>query len=120
MKQHVKAIFLLSLMVGGMLFSFADRGIRKKSKSHVSLNIGSNNSIGFKKSLSLAFSNNNGLHYKGSLLLSEKKENQSLVSSSLMTFQKGNTIYILPVKQKIFVPEIKQGYTGMKLIIKPH
>lgn len=118
MKQHVKAIFLLSLMVGGMLFSFADRGIRKKSKSHVSLNVGSSVNNGFKKSLSLSF--NNGLKYKGSLLLSEKKENQSFVSSSLMTFQKGNTIYILPVKQKIFVPEIKQGYTGMKLIIKPH
>lgn len=39
--------------------------------------------------------------------------------SSMKLYQKGNTIYLIPNQQKIIIPEIKQGYTGMKLILKP-
>jgi hypothetical protein len=38
----------------------------------------------------------------------------------LLTYQKGNTVYIIPHKQVIAVPEMKQGYTGMKIIIRTH
>lgn len=38
--------------------------------------------------------------------------------NTFKTYQKGNTIYILPAPQKILTTEVKQGYTGMKLIIK--
>ena len=115
MKQISKSILIFGLLAGMVLVSFADRGIRKKSKNRVTLNI-PNNTL---KS-NLLFNAGNGLKYKGSLLMNEQKEKQSMISSSLLTYQKGNTIYILPYKQKILVPELKQGYTGMKLIIKPH
>ncbi len=115
MNQFKKSILIFGFLAGGMLVSFADRGIRKKSKARVMLNIPTNP---FKSNL--LFNAENGLKYKGSLLLGERKDNQSLVASSLVTYQKGNTIYILPYKQKMLVPEVKQGYTGMKLIIKPH
>ena len=39
-------------------------------------------------------------------------------NNSLITYQKGNTTYIIPYKQKVALPEIKQGYTGIKLIIR--
>jgi hypothetical protein len=58
------------------------------------------------------------LKYKGSLLTGTQKENGFLTTKSIVTYQKGSNIYILPYKQKVIIPEIKQGYTGMKLIIK--
>jgi|JI10StandDraft_1071094.scaffolds.fasta_scaffold12585_8 hypothetical protein len=114
MSQFTKSILLLGILAGNMLYSFADRGLRKKSKNRVTLNIATNNS--FKKSLS--FNLKTGLKYKGMLFTGTQRENTSLVANSLLTYQKGNTVYIVPNKQKIVVPEIKQGYTGMKLIIK--
>jgi hypothetical protein len=47
------------------------------------------------------------------------------MNNSLITYQKGNTTYIIPYKSKITVPDIQPGYTGMKIIIrkkikKPH
>lgn len=115
MKQFGKSMMLFVLLGGGVLVSFADRGIRKKSKARITLNVPTTQSV-----RSIAFTAGNGLRYKGSLLLSEQKTNQSLISSSLVTYQKGNTFYILPFKQKVLVPEVNPGYTGMKLIIKPH
>ena len=46
------------------------------------------------------------LKYKGSLLSNVKQQNKSLVSTELVTYQKGNSIYIVPYKQKIIVPEV--------------
>jgi hypothetical protein len=116
MSQITKSILLLGILAGNMLISFADRGIGKKSKTKITLNIASNNS--FKSALS--FNLKTGLKYKGSLLVNEQKDNNTLISTNLVTYQKGNTVYVVPFKQKIVVPEIKQGYTGMKLIIKTH
>ena len=62
----------------------------------------------------------NRVKYTGSLLVSQQVDGKSLLSNTLLTYQKGNTVYIIPHKQIIAVPEITQGYTGMKLIIKPH
>jgi len=95
------------------LFTFADRGISKKSKAKVALNVSTNNN--FKKALSLNLKS--GLKYKGSLITPTVTKANTF-STSLITYQKGNTTYILPYKQKMIVTEIKQGYTGMKLIIK--
>ena len=41
------------------------------------------------------------------------------MAHSVLTYQKGNMTYIIPYKQKIILSDIKQGYTGMKLIIRP-
>jgi hypothetical protein len=97
-----------------MLTSMADRGVGKNKKK-ISLNITTNNAS-FAKSLS--FNLKSGLKYRGSLLTNVESTKTSVLYNSLVTYQKGNTIYILPYKQKILVPEVKPGYTGMKLIIK--
>ena len=97
-----------------MMHSFADRGLRRKSKNKVVLNINTNNS--FKNTLS--FNLKNGLKYKGDLYIANQTVNNSISATTLSTYQKGNTIYLVPNKQKIIIPEVKQGYTGMKLIIK--
>ena len=114
MSTIAKKILLLGILTGTMLVSFADRGIGKKAKSKIVLNINTNNSI----KNSISFNLKTGLKYKGSLLSSVQQQSNSLISTEIVTYQKGNSIYIIPYKQKIIVPEIKQGYTGLKLVIK--
>lgn len=114
MSQITKSILFLGILAGSMLMSFADRGIGKKAKNKISLNIPLNTSL----KNSLSFNLKAGLTYKGSLQTSIHKINGVAISSNIVTYQKGSNVYIIPYKQKIIVPEVKQGYTGMKLIIK--
>lgn len=114
MGQITKSILLIGILAGNMLMSFADRGVGKKSKNRINLNIPVNTSL----KNSLSFNVKSGLKYKGSLLTGIQKENGLLSTNNIVTYQKGSNVYIVPYKQKIIIPEIKQGYAGMKLIIK--
>lgn len=115
MSKISKIVMLLAILNGIVLTSMADRGIGKNKKK-VSLNLASGNtSIARTLSLNLK----SGLKYRGTLLNSVVNKNNLILYNTLVTYQKGNTIYVIPYKQKLIVPEIKQGYTGMKLIIKP-
>jgi hypothetical protein len=110
-------MILVVLMFSGVGFSaLADKGIGKKNKSKVSLNINTGNSLRNSISLNLK----TGLKYTGSLLANQQIAGTSYLTNTLLTYQKGNTIYIIPHKQIIAVPEMKQGYSGIKLIIKTH
>ena len=114
MFKYAKILLLCTILGGSMFSSFADRGIGKK-KNRVTLNIST--APTFKKSL--PFNLRSGLKYSGSLTISNPRPNGgSLTSTSVVTYQKGNSVYILPYKQKVVVTEIRPGYTGMKLVIK--
>jgi hypothetical protein len=115
MTRFFKSIVIVALLSGFAGVTFADRGAGKRNKLKTLLNINTNYSL--KNSLSVNIKT--GLTYKGSLLTSDRQViGNSVISNSLMTFQKGNTTYIIPYKQKVMVPEMKQGYTGLKLIIR--
>lgn len=110
-------MILVVLMLSGIGFSaMADKGIGKKSKSKVNLNITVGSSLRNSISLNLT----SGLKYTGSLLVNQQANGSSYMSNTLLTYQKGNTVYIIPQKQIVAVPDMQQGYTGMKLIIKTH
>lgn len=109
-----KITFLSICLSSIVLLSYADRGVSKKGKTKVTLNINTNKNF----TSALSFNLRTGLKYKGSLLTSSSNKTNSIVQNSVITYQKGNTVYVIPYKQKIIVPEIRQGYTGMKLIIK--
>ncbi len=112
-------MILIIFMLGGIGFSAsADKGIGKKSKAKVTLNINTaNNSL----RNSISFNLKTGLKYTGSLIVNQQQINSTTyLTNTLLTYQKGNTVYIIPHRQIIAVPEMKQGYTGMKLIIKTH
>ena len=112
-------MILVVLMLSGIGFSaMADKGIGKKGKTTVNLNITTTGSS-LRNSISLNLKT--GLKYTGSLLVSQEQiSNNTFSTNSLLTYQKGNTVYVIPQKQVIVVPDIKQGYTGMKIIIKTH
>ena len=110
-------LLLVVVVLSGIAFSaLVDKGIGKKNKVKVTLNITTPNTLRNSISLNLK----SGLKYTGSLLVSQQVDGKSLLSNTLLTYQKGNTVYIIPHKQIIAVPEITRGYTGMKLIIKSH
>ena len=113
MSQLTKSILIIGILSGNMLMSFADRGIGRKAKNKISLNIPLNTSL--KSSISVNIKS--GLKYKGSLLTGIQKDGGTVTANNIVTYQKGSNIYIIPYKQKLIVPEVKQGYTGMKLII---
>jgi hypothetical protein len=114
MKKAAKILFLITILTSQMFVSFADRGIGKK-RAKLILNIKSPN----KFSSSLNFNLRNGMRYTGSLTTNSVTTSTNKFNT-LITYQKGNSVYILPIKQKIFVADVRQGYTGTKLIIKVH
>jgi hypothetical protein len=106
---------MTAVLSGFVGVTFADRGTGKRNKLKTLLNINTNYSL--KNSLSANIKT--GLTYKGSLLTSNRQViGTSVISNSLMTYQKGNITYIIPYKQKMVMPEMTQGYTGLKLIIR--
>jgi len=116
MRKLSKLLLMASMLFGIAVSAFADRGVAKKSKSKITLNISTPTTLRNSVSLNLK----SGLRYSGSMLLSQHTINNSMISNTLVSYQKGNTVYIIPYKQKIVMPEIKPGYTGMKLILRSH
>ncbi len=111
--------FTKKLLAVAMLFSigveaWADRGVGKKSRNKAFLNINAPSNIKY----SIAFNIKSGLSYKGSLLNTPKSVGGAIINTSVVTYQKGNTTYIVPYKNKITVAEIGQGYTVMNIIIR--
>jgi hypothetical protein len=118
MKSLLRISFLTLLLSGQMFASFADRGAGKKRGNKVVLNIKSPASF----SSSLNFNLRNGLKYTGSftspLVNTQKNYPNQFSFNTFVTYQKGNSVYIVPYKQKIFVADYHQGFAGTKLIIK--
>lgn len=115
MSKISKIVVLLAILNGIVLTTMADRGIGKtKKKLHLSSASGTTS---IAKSLALNFKS--GLKYRGTLLNTVENKKNLILYNTLVTYQKGNTIYVIPYRQKLLVPEMKQGYTGMKLILKP-
>lgn len=109
-----KILTIVLVLTCATLVSLADRGAGKKSKAKTNLNIATTSTL--KSSISLNLKS--GLSYKGSLVSSTQSGN-SLVLKNVVTYQKGNTTYILPYKSKVTpMPDMRQGYGGVKLIIR--
>ena len=116
MKKITKMMLVMALLFCIAFSTLADRGIGKKSRNKVELNISTPSTLRSSLFLNLR----SGLRYTGSLLSKQVTYTTSFFNTTLITFEKGNTVYIIPYKQVIAVPEIRSGYTGMKLIIRPH
>jgi hypothetical protein len=117
MKKTLRILFLTTFLMGQLMSSYADRGAGKK-RSKVVLNIKMPTT--FAKSLN--FNLKNGMRYTGSFLSPLAANTTTTFSpfkfNTVITYKKGNSIYILPYKQKVFVADSRQGYAGTKLIIK--
>ncbi|MFC4262219.1 hypothetical protein ACFOWM_04990 [Ferruginibacter yonginensis] len=114
MKKITKILLFTVLFALQMNVTFADRGVGKnKNNNKVVINIKTTNN--FKSNLN--FNLRNGMSYTGSLN-TKNMVSTNTYSNTFITYQKGSSVYILPYKQKILVADVRQGYTGTKLIIK--
>jgi hypothetical protein len=116
MERFIKKAAIILTLVSATTVVFADRGTGKKSnKVRTTLNIAPTAS-----SLKSTVMSNlkNGLSYKGSFLTTKHTSNAVVASNTMLTYQKGNTTYLLPYKTKMAVADMGQGYTGVKLIIR--
>jgi hypothetical protein len=84
------------LLVGLSFAAFATLGDGKAKKKNSLLNSKPTITPG-------KFSLKSGYQYRGSQIISQKKDNNSFTRTSLVTYQKGNMTYILPVKT--IIPE---------------
>ncbi len=67
---------------------------------------------------SIAFNLKSGLTYTGNTRLNQQQVGNSIFTQSIVSYQKGNTIYILPYKQKILIQSYSSA-SGYKLILRP-
>lgn len=112
MSKYSKIVAVIVLVCGVFLFSFADRGgFVKKNKPH--LNIETNGNL----KNSIPFNLKSGLTYRGSIFTNSQRIGNMMVSDAYISYRKGNTVYILPYKQKILIPEYSQK-DGYKLILR--
>jgi hypothetical protein len=112
MTKYSKIVAVVLLVCGVCLFAFADRGgFVKKNKTH--LNIQTNGNL----KNSIQFNLRSGLTFRGSFLTNKEQIGNNMVSDAYISYRKGNTVYILPYKQKILIPEYTQK-DGYKLIIR--
>lgn len=114
MRQFTKSILILCIVSGNMLYLYADRGVRRKSRNKVVLNVNTN--FSFRNSLNTNL--NSGLKFNDSSLIEADCDNSFISGLLVNTYQKGNTVYLLPNRQKTVVPEVKHSVSGSKLVIK--
>lgn len=114
MNKSIKSILFLSLFAFALYNVMADRGVFRRKKSKLTLNI---KTIGSLKN-SVYFNLRSGLAYKGSTLLSHETIGKSIFENNIVTYKKGNTVYILPYKQRFIIPDYSPS-TGYKIIIRP-
>jgi hypothetical protein len=112
MNRYKKIAIGVVFACGVGLLASADRGgFVKRTKTR--LNIVTHGTL----RNSIAFNLRSGIYYKGSFLLNTQQVGNASVSDAFISYKKGNTVYILPYKQKVLIPEYSQK-DGYKLIIR--
>ena len=109
-KSKIAAIVVLFCFVA--FVAIADRGgFGRRNKIHfniITLNTLKN---------SVAFNLRSGLNYRGNSILNQQQVGNSIFTNSIASYQKGNTIYILPYKQRVLTQSYSPA-SGYKLILR--
>jgi hypothetical protein len=112
MKKYSQIAFFVVLVSCISIFASADRGGFGRKKTKVNLNIYTSSTL----KNSIAFNLHSGLTYRGSTLFNHQLIGKNAIDNALVTYKKGNSIYILPYKQRILIPDYSTS--GYKLIIR--
>jgi hypothetical protein len=112
MNKYTQITLIIFAICCISIFANADRGGFGRKKTKVNLNITTSTTL----KNSIAFNLRSGLTYKGSTLFNHQLMGKNSFDNALVTYKKGNTIYILPYKQRILIPDYTTS--GYKLIIR--
>jgi hypothetical protein len=96
--SHCRIATIILVLVGFTVFTFASIG-GGKNKSRNSFVKEEYKPI----RTSQGFTLKSGAQYRGSMIVREVKTSSHVTYNSLVTFQKGNTTYILPNKYKLSI-----------------
>jgi len=119
---RVRKLILQSLlsisMIVFVVLAFASKGGGDKKKN-------ASTKIDFAPiNISSAFTLKNGTSYMGSHIFSQQKEKASFSMNTVVTYQNGNTVYIMPYKYKISIAPLNSASkTNLQLLdfkIKVH
>lgn len=112
MKRVVKILIVFVVLSGIGVMGFADRaGFIKKDKPR--MNIKNHGTL----KNSVRYNLTAGLKYDGSKVMSVKKVGNSFVAESVISYRKGNTIYLIPYKQRIAIPQYSKE-DGYRLVLR--
>lgn len=100
-KRRLLAIGLLSFLAAGAFATLGDGSSNKKTKA---TNILSERSIIVKHN---GFSLKSGYNYRGSNVINPVKQEVYINLNTIATYQKGNRTYILPIKSKVLLNNVK-------------
>jgi hypothetical protein len=112
MTRYSKIALVVLFFCGVFFIAFADRGGFAK-KNRTQLNIATKGTL----KNSIAFNLKSGITYRGSFFLDMEQIGNTVINDAFVSYKKGNTIYILPYKQKVLIPEYTQK-DGYKLVIR--
>jgi hypothetical protein len=101
LNRKVIAFTLLSFLAAGAFATLGDGSSNKKSKS---LNILSDRSIVVRHN---GFSLKSGYNYRGNNVINPVRQDVYINLNTTATFQKGNRTYILPIKSKVLLNNVK-------------
>jgi hypothetical protein len=100
-RRKLVTIFLITVSIGAFA-TLGDGGSKKKISTRQSILTHKSN-YDFKY-----FSLKTGYDYRGSIVFSKNKiPGQYFMLNTVITYQKGNTTYILPMKKKLLLDKIK-------------
>lgn len=112
MNKYIKISIVVFLFCGVGLLASADRG-RFDLKKKITLNINPDNNI----KNAIAINLKSGIVYKGSTLMKKEVIGNSIISDVMVSYKKGNIIYILPYKQRISISQYSKN-EGSKMTIR--
>lgn len=99
-RRKVAALFLLSFFTVGAFATLGD-GSSKKSKT---ASILSDRTVTIKHG---GFSLKSGYNYRGNNVINPVKQDVYINLNTVATYQKGNRTYILPIKSKVLLNNVK-------------
>jgi hypothetical protein len=101
MRTAVKKLVVLCVIAGSAVASFATLGDgNKKGNSKSAL-------LSSKTYTSGTFSLRSGYTYRGNQVISQDVKKNYISLNTTMTYQKGNTTFIVPLKKKVLLSNIK-------------
>jgi hypothetical protein len=113
-EKLIKRALLSVLLVGAVVFTFASKGgggdKKKSSNLPIKTNFTPIRTIG-------GFTLKSGPAYGGSFMLGRERDTRGIVSvNSLVTYQKGNTIFILPYRYKVSTDYLSTPKNSLHLL----
>lgn len=97
--RKIATTIMLAFFTAGAFATLGDGKGKSKNKSLLS-----------KQQLSIVpgtFTLKTGYNYRGSQVINQEKEDEFILLNTTITYQKGRTIYILPLKRKVLLDKVK-------------